>query len=79
MEVLWAKLPLHAEPPACLVRTSLRVDRWYDRPGGAEVPHLVFLLRPFQVELEFKLLDGKSRGKLPHCILRPKAKMPQLT
>lgn len=49
------------------------------RPESAEVPHLVFLLRPFQVELEFKLLDGKSRGKLPHCILRPKAKMPQLT
>lgn len=49
------------------------------RPESAEAPHLVFLLRPFQVELEFKLLDGKSRGKLPHCILRPKAKMPQLT
>lgn len=64
---------------ACLIRTSLRVERWYDRPDGAKVPHLVFLLSPFQVELEFKLLDGKSRGKLPHCILSPKAKMPQLT
>lgn len=34
MEVLWAKLPLHAEPPACLIRTSLRVETFYDKARG---------------------------------------------
>lgn len=43
---------------------------------GAEVPPSCTFAEAFQVELEFDLLDGESREKLPNFILGTQGHVP---